>query len=273
MFPFSDASLQHRTLPYVTMALISLSVLVFLYEMTLGGSGTLTGSSSLDLDIFFLKWGFIADELTAEQPFRNLRTGIGLVNIETPVHTVFTIFSSMFIHGGFMHLAGNMMFLWVFGDNIEDRLGHLRYLVFYLIAGSAATLSQWVIDTSSQTPLIGASGAISGVLGAYLIIFPYNRIKALIIFYLITVVEMRAIWLLGAWFIWQLIQGSMSLGLANSVNVAFFAHVGGFVAGMAMASVYKLVKGEQVIPGRGGSSRGGGGNPWDYWHQAGRGRH
>ena len=271
MFPFSDASLHHRTLPYVTMALISLSVVVFLYEMTLAGGGILTGSSSLDLDIFFFKWGFIADELTAEQPFRNLTTGIGSVNIETPVHTVFTIFSSMFIHGGFMHLAGNMMFLWVFGDNIEDRLGHVRYLVFYLIAGVAATLSQWVIDTDSQTPLIGASGAISGVLGAYLVFYPNNKIKALIIFYLITVVEMRAMWLLGAWFIWQLIQGGMSFGLANSVNVAFFAHIGGFVAGMALAATYQLVKGEQVISRRGWRS-GAGRNPWDYWHQAGRGR-
>jgi membrane associated rhomboid family serine protease len=177
----------------------------------------------------------------------------------------------MFIHGGFMHLAGNMMFLWVFGDNIEDRLGHVKFLVFYLIAGVAATLAQWVIDTGSQTPLIGASGAISGVLGAYLVMYPYNKIKALIIFYLITVVEMRAMWLLGAWFVWQLIQGSMSFGLANSVNVAFFAHIGGFVAGMALAAAFKLAAGEPVIPGRGGPS-GGGNNPWDYWHQAGRGR-
>ncbi len=273
MFPFSDASVHHRTLPYVTMGLISISVLVFLYEMTLGGGGVLTGSSSLDLDIFFFKWGFIAQELTAGKPFLNLATPVGLVSIDTPVHTVFTIFSSMFIHGGFMHLAGNMMFLWVFGDNIEDRLGHVKYLVFYLIAGVAATLSQWVIDTGSQTPLIGASGAISGVLGAYLVIYPHNKIKALIIFYLITVVEMRAMWLLGAWFVWQLIQGSMSFGLANSVSVAFFAHIGGFVAGMVLAAGYKLAIGEPVMPGRGGPPSGGGGrNPWDYWHQAGRGR-
>ena len=268
MFPYSDASVHHRTFPYVNASLIGISVLVFLYEMTLGGLGTLTGSGSLDLDIFFFKWGFIADELTAEQPFQNLATPNGLVGIETPVHTGLTVFSSMFIHGGFMHLAGNMMFLWVFGDNIEDRLGHFKYLVFYSIAGVAATLSQWLIDTGSQVPLIGASGAISGVLGAYLVIYPHNKIKALIIFYLITIVEMRAMWLLGAWFVWQLIQGSMSLGLANSVSVAFFAHIGGFVAGMVLAAGYKMALGEPVIPGRGSSRR----NPWDYWHQAGRGR-
>jgi len=163
---------------------------------------------------------------------------------------------------------GNMMFLWVFGDNIEDRLGHVKYLVFYLLAGVAATLSQWAIDTDSTVPLIGASGAISGVLGAYLMIYPNNKVKALIIFYLITVVEMRAVWLLGAWFIWQLIQGSLSVGLADSVSVAFFAHIGGFVAGMVLAGLYKLAVGEPLMPGSGGS----GGNPWDRWYQAGRPR-
>ena len=268
MFPFSDASLHHRSLPYVTMGFITVSVLVFLYEMALGGGGTLTGSGDVDLDLFLFKWGFIAEELTSGQSFGAPGTGID-PRIETPVHTVFTIFSSMFIHGGFMHLAGNMMFLWVFGDNIEDRLGHVTFLGFYLISGVAATLAQWVIDTDSLAPLIGASGAISGVLGAYLVMYPHNKVKALIILFIITVVEMRAMWLLGAWFVWQLVQGSMSLGMSDSVNVAFFALIGGFVAGMALAAAYKLAIGEPVIPGRGGPS--GGSNPWDYWHQAGRG--
>ena len=116
--------------------------------------------------------------------------------------------------------------------------------------------------------MIGASGAISGVLGAYLMIYPFNKVKALIIFFLITVVEMRAMWLLGAWFVWQLIQGGMSLGLSDSVSVAFFAHIGGFVAGMVMAGIYKLATGEPLIP-RSGRSRG---NPWDHWYQAGRPR-
>jgi membrane associated rhomboid family serine protease len=123
-----------------------------------------------------------------------------------------------------------------------------------------------MIDTNSQVPLIGASGAISGVLGAYLMIYPNNKIKALIIFYLITVVEMRAMWLLGAWFVWQLIQGSMSLGLSGTVSVAFFAHIGGFVAGMVLAGAYKLVLREPLLPR---STRV---EPWDRWYQAGRGR-
>ena len=266
MFPFSDASVHHRTFPYVNAGLIAISVVVFLYEMTLGGVGALTGGGRLDLDIFFLKWGFIADELTSGTAYEWRNTRIGMQNIETPVHTVFTIFTSMFIHGGFMHLAGNMMFLWVFGDNIEDRLGHVKYLVFYLVAGVAATLSQWVISTDSQVPLIGASGAISGVLGAYLVVYPNNKVKALIIFYLITVVEMRAMWILGAWFVWQLIQGSLSLGVSDSVSVAFFAHIGGFVAGMVLAVAYKFVLKEPLLPG---SARV---QPWDRWYQAGRPR-
>ena len=172
MFPFSDASVHHRTFPYVNSGLIGISVLVFLYEMYLGGFGTLTGNGNLDLDIFFLKWGFISQELTSGNAFLRF----GPHSIETPVHTVFTVFSSMFMHGGFMHIASNMMFLWVFGDNIEDRFGHAKYLAFYILTGIAATLAQWAINTDSQVPLIGASGAISGVLGAYLVTVSYTHL-------------------------------------------------------------------------------------------------
>ena len=267
MFPYSDASIQHRTFPYVNSALIGISVLVFFYEIFLGGIGTITGSGDLDLDIFFFKWGFISQELTSGNTFDTLNTGFGQVGIKTPVPTVFTIFSSIFMHGGFMHIAGNMMFLWVFGDNLEDKFGHVKYLVFYIISGIAATLAQWAINTDSQAPLIGASGAISGVLGAYLMIYPNNKVKALIVLYLITVVEMRAMWLLGAWFVWQLIQGSLSLGMADSVGVAFFAHIGGFVAGMVLAVLHKLAKREPLMPGGDNHVE-----PWDRWYQAGRGR-
>ena len=263
MIPFSDSSPRNHRFPYVTAVLIGMSVLVFFYEIFLSGLGILKGNAGPDLNIFFFKWGFIAQELTSGEPFISREFAI-----ETPVHTVFTIFTSMFMHGGFLHLAGNMMFLWVLGDNIEDRFGHVKYLVFYLLAGVAATLSQWAINPDSAVPLIGASGAISGVVGAYLMFYPNNQIKALIIFFFITVVEMRALWLLGGWFVWQLIQGSLSLGMADSVSVAFFAHIGGAVAGMVMAGIYKLVTGEPLIPGR----RRPGGNPWDHWYQAGRPR-
>jgi membrane associated rhomboid family serine protease len=170
----------------------------------------------------------------------------------------------MFIHGGLMHLTGNMMFLWVFGDNVEDRLGHFKYLVFYLAAGFAAALTHFATDPHSQTPMVGASGAVSGVMGAYLLLYPFNRIKALVVFYFITVVQLPAVWLLGIWFGWQLLQGLASLGISDQVNVAFFAHVGGFLAGLLLMAVYKLMKRQPLWPQRKLP-------PWDYWYRAGRG--
>jgi membrane associated rhomboid family serine protease len=147
-----------------------------------------------------------------------------------------------------MHFAGNMMFLWVFGDNIEDRLGHLKYLFFYLFTGVVATLAHFAIDPSSSTPLVGASGAISGVLGAYLVLYPFNRVKALVVLYIITVIELRAAILLGLWFVWQLFQGLISLGLSSQVNVAFFAHIGGFVAGSLILVAIKMAAREPLKP-------------------------
>lgn len=264
MIPFSDADVRNPTLPVVTLALIGISCLVFLYELQVGGFGVLTGGGEIDISIFFLKWGFIPEELASGEALTGLRTRLDVLDIETPLPTWTTLFTSMFIHGGVFHLAGNMMFLWVFGDNIESRLGRFKFLVFYLLAGVAASLSQLTIDPDSQTPLVGASGAISGVLGAYLLTFPFNRIRALIIFYIITVVELPAIWLLGAWFIWQLIQGAMSLGLSNSVNVAFFAHIGGFVSGLIMIAVYRVLVREPILPSTRRRP------PWDNWFQASR---
>ena len=248
MIPFSDADVRNPTLPIVTLVLIGISCLVFLYELQVGGFGVLSGGGSIDINVFFLKWGFIPDELTSGEALTGLRTRFSVLSIETPLPTWTTLFTSMFIHGGFFHLAGNMMFLWVFGDNIEHRLGRFKFLTFYMAAGVAASLSQLVIDPGSQTPLVGASGAISGVLGAYLLTFPFNRVRALIIFYIITVVELRAIWLLGGWFVWQLIQGAMSLGVSNSVSVAFFAHIGGFVAGVVLIVAYRAIIRESIWP-------------------------
>ena len=159
-----------------------------------------------------------------------------------------TIFTSMFMHGGFFHFAGNMMFLWVFGDNLEDRLGHVKYLFFYLFTGIVATLVHFAIDPSSSTPLVGASGAISGVLGAYVLLYPYNRVKVLVVLYIFTLIELRAEILLGLWFVWQLFQGLISLGLSSQVNVAFFAHIGGFVAGSLILVGIKLAARDLLNP-------------------------
>ena len=247
MFPFSDVGARHRGLAPVTVGLIGLNCLVFLYELQTGGVGVFSGGGSLDINIFFLKFGFIPSELSEGRDYRFLVDG---TDIASPIPTWATLFSCMFIHGGFLHLAGNMLFLWVFGNSMEHHLGPVRFLLLYLAAGVAATLSHLAIEMQSQVPLIGASGAVSGVLGAYLMIFPYNRIRALVVMILVTVIEMPAIWLLGAWFLWQLFQGLTSLGLSNSVSVAFFAHVGGFVAGALLVVAGRLLLRRPLLPRR-----------------------
>ena len=252
MFPFSDAGARHSTLAPVTVGLIGLNCLVFLYELQTGGLGVLTGGGSFHINIFFLKWGFIPSELSEGREYLVLTdvAGNAVAGIDSPIPTWATLFSAMFIHGGFLHLASNMLFLWVFGNSIEHHLGPVRFLLLYLATGLAATLAHLAIDPASQAPLIGASGAVSGVLGAYLLTFPYNRIRALIVLILITVIEVPAVWLLGAWFLWQLLQGLTSLGLSNAVSVAFFAHVGGFGAGVLAVAAARLILRRPIIPSR-----------------------
>lgn len=151
---------------------------------------------------------------------------------------LWSLVASMFLHGSLLHLAGNMLFLWVFGNNIEDRLGIWRFALFYLVAGLIATYAQALISPSSPIPVIGASGAIAGVLGAYLALFPHARVRTLVIFFFITVIELPAIVVLGGWFVLQVFQGA-GPGAAGS-NVAYAAHIGGFVAGLALLPLAKV---------------------------------
>lgn len=254
MFPFSDNSERPAGLAYVTVGLIALNCLVFLYEIQTGGLGVLTGGGSFDINIFFFKFGFIPSELAQGRDYQQLLSG---ADIASPIPTWATLFTSMFIHGGFLHLAGNMLFLWVFGNSMERQLGPVWFLLLYLLTGAAATFAHMAIDPQSQALLIGASGAVSGVLGAYLLTFPYNRVRALIVMFLITVVELPAIWLLGGWFVWQLLQGLTSLGLSNLVSVAYFAHVGGFVAGAVLVAAARAITRRPVLPRRP--------SPYQYW--------
>ena len=265
MIPISDADAPGRAFDPVNKAIIGLNLLVFLYELALGGIGLLFGADNLRLTTFFLTWGFIPRELTLGQEYTSF---ISFGDIDTPAPTWATIFTSMFIHGGLLHLAGNLMFLWVFGNRIEERLGHVKFALFYLAAGVGATLTHWLIDQSSPVPLVGASGAIAGVMGAYLFFYPRNRINSIILFFFITMVRLSAIWLLGFWFAWQLIQGLLSIGISGQVSVAFWAHVGGFVAGVSLAALHKLVFGgpsgtDFFRPKRGGPTRYWRGRPLD----------
>ncbi len=264
MLPISDAGRLRGTFPYVNVVLLSLNTLVFLYEISQGGFGFLFGGTSLGIYTFFLTYGFIPAELLSGNAYEVLDLGRGSVSIASPIPTWATILSSMFIHGGLMHFIGNMLFLWVFGDNIEDTFGHLKYLVFYLLAGVLATLSHYAIDPASQTPLVGASGAISGVMGAYLILHPGNRIRTLIIYFLITVVELPAVVLLLIWIGLQTIQGLLSIGVSDQVSTAFFAHIGGFVVGAAVGFVVRLFRRPPGVTGRGGGN-GRQQRPAQYW--------
>jgi membrane associated rhomboid family serine protease len=194
-----------RTTPIVTISLIVINVVVFVHELQLGPSALRT---------FFL---------TA-----------GLVPVRWSWHTVLT---SMFVHGGYVHIGGNLLTLWIFGDNVEDRMGHGRFLVFYLVAGTLAALGQVWADPQSTMPIIGASGAIAGVMGAYFVLLPRSRILVLIfLFVFIDVVEVPAVFFLGFWFLMQIFGGVGQLGAsASSEGVAFWAHAIGFVTGLAGA--------------------------------------
>lgn len=162
-------------------------------------------------------------------------------------HYSMTLFSSMFLHGGFAHLAGNMLYLWIFADNVEGILGHTKFILFYLFCGLAAGLLQTAIDPGATVPVIGASGAIAGVLGAYMITFPRAKVHALIfLFWYITTVRIPAIYVLGFWFIIQVTNGLTMMGIDTTGGVAWFAHIGGFVAGLALIRLLKLIRVEKV---------------------------
>ncbi len=231
MLPLTDSDLKRNSFPIVNVILIVACAAIFIYELTLGDVGRA---------VFFYKFGAIPAELTQGLSFHILTTQTASIDITSPVPTWVTVFTSMFVHGSWVHFLGNMLFLWVFGDNIEDRFGHLRYLLFYLAAGLAATGLQVAMSMSSQTPTIGASGAIAGVLGSYIVLFPHSRITTAVFFFFITVFRIRAFYLLGFWFLFQFVSGVGSLGPSAQGGVAYWAHIGGFVLGVIVVVLYKL---------------------------------
>jgi len=222
MIPLKD-DLPTRSAPAVTVALIAINVLVFLYQASLqidsGGEGA--------AQAFAMEFGLVPCRLTGSCHIAD--------DLPSPL---FTVFSSMFLHGSFFHIAGNMLYLWIFGNNVEDTLGHVRYLFFYLASGVAAAGMQTVVDQHSRVPMIGASGAISGVLGAYLLLFPQAKVLTLVIFgFFWRLLSIPAVVVLGFWIVVQLVSGLGALGAGG--GVAWFAHIGGFVAGMALVWVFR----------------------------------
>jgi len=212
MIPLRD-NVPSRGIPFVNYALIGANVLAFLFELSLGR----------DLQTFIYAFGMVPERVIT-------------IATQHPamIHwAVLPVLTSMFLHGGWLHLLGNMLFLYIFGDNVEGAMGHTRYMVFYLACGFAASLTHLILNPSSPVPTVGASGAIAGVLGAYFLLFPAARVVTIVpIFFFIQIVEIPAFILLGFWFVFQFLSGSMELFTARtSAGVAWWAHIGGFIAG------------------------------------------
>jgi membrane associated rhomboid family serine protease len=227
MIPLRDI-IPSRTTPVVTIGLIALNIIVFLYELSLGRA----------VDVFTLYYGLVP-------------AAFSWINV----------FTSMFLHGSFMHIAGNMLYLWIFGDNVEDRMGHGRFLIFYLLCGVAAALAQTITTPDSTVPMVGASGAIAGVMGAYFVLYPRSRIVTLIpLFFFFQVIEVPAIFFLGIWFLMQFLSGVGSIvstigrgGGGGAIGgIAFWAHVAGFVAGITGVRLFRRPERQRV----------------EWWHDA-----
>jgi rhomboid family protein len=230
VIPLRDANPTRRT-SVVTLAIIVACVVVYAYQVLLlaqGGEGP--------LEAFITRWGVVPAEFVDA-------VSSGAVMTAEAV----TLVTSQFLHGSLVHIGGNMLFLWIFGNNIEDRFGRLSFLAFYLIGGIVAGLTQVAIDPTSTVPTIGASGAIAATLGAYLVLFPGARVTtAIFLIFFYQLIEIPAIFVLGFWFVLQLFDGLGSLGAmgqATTGGVAFFAHIGGFVFGAVVALLYRTLRG------------------------------
>ncbi|HSE25175.1 MAG TPA: rhomboid family intramembrane serine protease [Pyrinomonadaceae bacterium] len=207
MFPIGDDDSAERSVPIVTYVLIVLNVLFFFVELS-GG------------EPFIERWSVVPRRLT-----------------QNPGADFITVFTSMFMHGGWLHLGGNMLYLWIFGDNVEDRFGHAKFALFYLLCGIAATVAQVVVSAGSSVPNLGASGAIAGVLAAYIILFPRGQVKVLMGR---AVVPMPALVVIGLWIVLQFINGVGSITQsAETGGVAYMAHIGGFVAGLVLTFLFR----------------------------------
>jgi len=226
VLPLKD-DIPTRAFPLMTVGLIAANIVAFLYQLSLHAADDPVARRAAQAFVF--EFGLIPCRLT----------GACVTPSEFP-SPMLTIFTSMFLHGGLFHVAGNMLYLWIFGNSVEGTLGHGRFLVFYLLSGVAAALAQTAVDPASKFPMIGASGAVSGVLGAYLVLFPYARILTLITFgFFIRFVWIPAMFVLGFWIVVQFLNGLITFGAGDRGGVAWFAHIGGFLAGLGLLVVLR----------------------------------
>lgn len=231
MFPIGDDNSDRTITPYINYAIIGINILVFVFLQQIGSNDAFSYAFSL-----VPKEVTTGVDLSGVQIVRDSMGNVGEIrHYATPLPVYFNFLSSMFMHGGIMHIFGNMLFLWVFGDNLENLLGHVRYAAFYLVCGFAAALAQIVMDTDSIIPMLGASGAISGVLGGYILLFPQRRVRALIFNFL---TEVPAFVAIGIWIVYQLVIGYLTP--AGTGGVAYAAHIGGFFAGLALIKVFAI---------------------------------
>ncbi|MBH0194073.1 MAG: rhomboid family intramembrane serine protease [Nitrospira sp.] len=229
MIPLHDDNPTER-FPFITIIFIAVCVSVFLYQESLPQKPG---------EAFVFHYGAIPAMVFGHAALPE--------NTAVAIPASLTLLTSMFLHGGWMHLLGNMLYLWIFGNNIEDSMGHAKYIVFYILCGVLAALAHAMTDPSSQIPMVGASGAISAVLGAYLLLYP--RAHVLVLLPALGMTRIAAGVVLGMWFVTQLVSGGMSVG-AQGGGVAFFAHIGGFVAGMALIGLFKRPDVPFFSPGR-----------------------
>ena len=229
MFPINDNN-PTRLTPYVTYGLIAVNIVVFIHQVMLAPQ---------QLEQFFQLYAVVPRELTASF------AGIP-ISVPQSIPEPLTLITSQFLHGGFLHIAGNMLFLWIFGNNIEDKLGHVKYFIFYITCGILAALAQWFFSMQSGIPSLGASGAIAGVMGAYILRFPHAQIRTLVFLGpFIVFPNIPAIFFLGLWFVQQALYGIASLGVQTNVGmqsggIAYWAHAGGFVFGALLGPLLGL---------------------------------
>jgi membrane associated rhomboid family serine protease len=231
MFPIGDDNSDRTITPYINYALIGLNILVFVLLQGLGGNDAFTYAFSL-----VPREISTGVDLTSPTVIEDAFGHRGVIpQFATPLPVYFNFLTSMFMHGGIGHIFGNMLFLWIFGDNLENLLGHIRYLFFYLLCGFGAAMAQILMDTNSAIPMLGASGAISGVLAGYVLLFPQRQVRAIIFNFLTTVPAFVAI---GLWIVMQLVLGYFSE--AGGGGVAYMAHIGGFVTGLVLVKIFAI---------------------------------